>query len=496
MSSKEIIEYRNIFKAISIFGGAQVIIILLGIIRTKVIAVSIGTEGIGLLGIYSNTITLFISFSSFGIGYSAVKLLSELYWEDKENYRIKLSVFNKLTTILGVFGVAFLCFLSPLLSMFTFNTYDFTIAFIILSIVVYFEAINTKYQAILQSTRELNILGKVSVFGAIIGTLLSIPLYVIYKSESIVYCFVILYFSNMVVGYYFTRKFKLNDTKIDIGKSGSIIKEFFRIGIAMTISTVLVYLVSYIIRVYIANKGSIGDVGLFQSGWMLATNYVGILFTAMAKDYYPRLASVNNNNKEVVIIANQQIELGLLIASPIILLFFLFVDQVIYILYSPEFIKIKYFLFWSFLGMFFKILSWSVSYIFLAKGLSKVFLVYEILGTLFTLVVSVLFYESYGLEGLGFAVLITNIFYLLLVYVYSIKCFAFRFSKGVVRIFLINLTIGMLCVVLLRFFQFIDYSYIYSIVFVAFLASVIYSMIQLNKKLGIITLVLQKIKDK
>ena len=50
--------YKSIFKSTSLFGGVQVYNILLSIIKTKFIAVLLGTTGMGIMGLYQSTICL------------------------------------------------------------------------------------------------------------------------------------------------------------------------------------------------------------------------------------------------------------------------------------------------------------------------------------------------------------------------------------------------------------------------------------------------------
>ena len=50
--------YRQIFKATSLFGGVQVFNIIIGIIRSKIVAVLLGASGMGVLGLFTTTIAM------------------------------------------------------------------------------------------------------------------------------------------------------------------------------------------------------------------------------------------------------------------------------------------------------------------------------------------------------------------------------------------------------------------------------------------------------
>jgi len=69
--------YKQIVKATGIFGGVQFVNIILSIIRSKFVAVLLGTNGVGLMGLFTATTTMIASVSNLGIGFSAVRTISE-----------------------------------------------------------------------------------------------------------------------------------------------------------------------------------------------------------------------------------------------------------------------------------------------------------------------------------------------------------------------------------------------------------------------------------
>ena len=51
-------EYRSIVKATALFGGVQAFQVLLTLVRTKVVALLLGVDGVGLLGMFNNAISM------------------------------------------------------------------------------------------------------------------------------------------------------------------------------------------------------------------------------------------------------------------------------------------------------------------------------------------------------------------------------------------------------------------------------------------------------
>jgi len=69
--------YRRILKASVLIGGSSLISILFGILRTKVLALLIGREGMGLFGAYSSVTALVSAATGFGIQTSGVRQIAQ-----------------------------------------------------------------------------------------------------------------------------------------------------------------------------------------------------------------------------------------------------------------------------------------------------------------------------------------------------------------------------------------------------------------------------------
>jgi len=70
--------YRHILKYMGIFGGVQGLNILMSIVRNKVVAVLLGTAGMGLISLFNATVRLVSDSTNLGLSMSAVRELSAL----------------------------------------------------------------------------------------------------------------------------------------------------------------------------------------------------------------------------------------------------------------------------------------------------------------------------------------------------------------------------------------------------------------------------------
>ena len=65
--------YAQILKYTGIFGSIQGLSILTGVIRNKVMALLLGTQGMGMLSLLNSTVSFLSMSTSLGLSFSAVR---------------------------------------------------------------------------------------------------------------------------------------------------------------------------------------------------------------------------------------------------------------------------------------------------------------------------------------------------------------------------------------------------------------------------------------
>lgn len=449
ISSDNQSSYLNIFKATFLFGGVQAYQILISVIKSKVIAILLGPLGLGVLGLFTSAIELVKQITSFGLAQSAVRDVSEASGGgDNDRVGIVVTVLRKIIWITGLLGASVFMFFSPLLSRMTFGNNDYTISFIILSIIILFDQLCSGQKVILQGMRKLKDLAKATIVGSTIGLILSIPLYYIFKLNGIVPTLILNSIISFLLSWYFSRKVSIAEAsvtpKILIKESTNMLK----MGIAMSISGILVSASSYILRGYIRQYGGTESVGLFQAGFLIINSYMGLIFTAMSTDYYPRLAAVNKDNEKCRDIINKQGEIAILIMAPLLTICLVFMPFFVELLYSKQFIAANNYILWATLGMMFKLASWLVSFQFIAKAESKLFIINEIITNVYCLILNVAGYKLLGLTGLGISFSLSYLIYFFQVFLITKNRYSFSFSKPFLRLYSIQFLLVLGCCIL------------------------------------------------
>ena len=486
-------DYRSIFKATSLFGGVKVFTIFISIVRSKIVALLIGTTGVGIVGLFTSGTSLIQSITQLGLSQSAVRDVSEAHASgDQARVNRIVTVLRKLVWFTGLLGMLCVIGFSPILSKTSFGNYDYTLSFIFLSVVLLFNQLSGGQNVILQGTRRLKYMARASVLGSLLGLVICVPLYYWLGVKGIVPNLILGSFTGMLLSWYFSRKVSYEPVKVSVKEVIYEGRQMLKMGIAMSVSGVLVALSAYILRSFINRQGGIDEVGLFQAGFAIMTTYVGLVFSAMGTDYYPRLSAVNKDNEKCRVIMNQQGEIGILILAPLISACIVFVPWIVRLLYSERFLGANDYIIWAASGMLFKMASWAISFIFIAKGESKLFMINETAVNIYSLGFQMLGYWLLGLKGIGIGYALTFLCYFIQVYTISRIRYGFRFTLDFNKVFILQLALLAACVALTVMLDVVWMKYVFGSVLVVVSAWI--SLSGLEKRMKLLSSIKARLK--
>lgn len=475
--------YRQIMKATSLFGGVQVFNILISIIRSKIIAVLLGPVGMGISGLLTSTTGLITEMTNFGLGTSAVKNVAAAdSGGNQGRISIVVKVLRRLVWITGLLGTIITAALSPWLSKITFGNKDYTLAFIWISITLLFQQLTSGQLVVLQGLRKLRHLAKANIAGSILGLIVSVPLYYLYKVDGIVPAIILSSAASMIISWYYSGQIKLKPVSVRSIHTLAEGKDMLKMGFMISLTGLISLGVGYLVRIFISHTGSVEQVGLYNAGFSIINTYVGLIFTAMSKDYYPRLSGVAHDNFLARTTINQQAEVAILILAPIIAVFLIFINWIVLILYSTKFISINGMVHLAALGMFFKAVSWSIAYILLAKGVSNLFFRNELIANIYLLILNILGYKFFGLVGLGLSFFIGYFLYFIQVFFVARIKYSFSLNRDFYKIFLIQFFTGILCYLVQKFIP-DPFKYIIGVLLISF--SFFYSYRELDRRINL-----------
>lgn len=481
-------------KATSIFGGVQVIQIIISIIRSKFIAVLLGPSGMGIASLLIATTGLVTGLTNFGLGTSAVRDISNAKSTGNSiRISITITVFRRLVVITGGLGFLITLVFSPWLSQITFGNKDYTWAFIFLSITLLLNQVSSGQGAILRGMRQIGFMAKSSLIGSLIGLFTTIPLYYVYGLNGIVPAIIITAIVTLFLTWYYARKLNIKPIYVSKARTVAEGKGMMRMGFLISLSGLITLGTTFIIRVFISNTGGVEQAGLYNAGMALMNTYVGLIFTSMSMDYYPRLSAVSETKTKSIELINQQAEIAILVLAPIILIFIIFINEILIILYSDKFISVNKMIIFAGIGTLFKAVSWSIAFLFLAKGASRTFFINELASNIYFLGLSLTGYYLYGLTGIGISSLIGFVLYAIQVFFITHLKYSFILSKKLIKVFGVQLILSVCCLLLVLTLR---NNLSYGIGSILILLSLLYSYNELKKRLSFNTYLKSILKRK
>ncbi len=476
------------------FGGVQVFHILAGIIKNKVVAVLLGPVGMGISGILLSTTSMISSATGLGLHTSAVRDVAKAYSsKDEEEVGTIVTVLRKLIKVTGLIGMLLTILISPLLSLWSFGNYDYTWAFVFVSVIVLFDQLKSGQTVLLQGTFHYRYMANASVIGSLVGLVIAIPLYYIWKMDAIVPVIILTSLSGLIVSSLFARKVQFQRVQLTNMEVWSIGKVMIVLGASIAVAGFANTGHTYLVRAVISNLGSIADVGLYTAGIGIATQYINVILQSMGSDYSPRIAALQDDREGFIEAVNRQTRLMIIIVIPFIIPFVVFIRELTILLYSTKFLAITSMIEWIMVGMFFRTTSWCLSFTIVAMGKPKQFLFNELATHVYSIAFTILGYILGSFTGMGIAFCVVNLVYTIQLFFVCRRLFKFRYFPETVRTVLTQFVIMMISVLIVMSLGYGMLRYVIGGVLV--IAAWGLSAIQLNKILPLKSVV-EAVKNK
>jgi len=436
--------YTHILKTTGLFGGVQVITILISIVRTKLVAVLLGPQGMGLMSLFNSTTKVLGDSTGFGIPMSGVREISDAYENgDEEKVRCSAGVVRTWCFITALLGMVLCLVLSPLLNRWVFTWGDHTLHFILLAPVVGMTAITGGELAILKGLRQLRHLAAISVYNVFLTLILTVPLFYYFHEAAIVPSLILVAFTQMIVTIASSYKIcppRLSFSKITILRGVDMVK----LGIAFVIAGIINSGTDFAIRSFFNVHADLAVVGLFSAAYTVIMVYGSMVFSAMETDYFPRLSAVKGTGEKLNDTVNKQIEVTLLLISPMLVALIVSLPILVPLLYSSKFLPIIPLLQVGILALYLRAVKLPIAYISLSKGDSLTFLIIESIACISMLVFVVLGYLCNGLRGSGWGLLTASAVEFVVLLVYARCKYRYTFSNQVLRYIVMIYPLGIL----------------------------------------------------
>ncbi len=439
--------YKHILKYTGLFGGVQGLVILIGLVRNKAMALLLGAGGMGFNALMMSVQTFAAQCTNMGLSFGAVPKLSEIY-EQEDSCRLNyyVQVIRLWSLIAAVLGLLFCVAASGLVNHMTFTWGDHTLHYAMLGISVAMLAIAGGETAILKATRRMGSLAKVQIYGAVGGVLLSVPLYYYLEHSGVIPAIVLIAVLNMLLTVSYSYRYfplRLSFSKQHLHDGYGMIK----LGVAFVLAAAIGSGAEMAIRAFLNVEGSMDDVGFYNAAFMITITYAGMVFSSLESDYFPRLSAVNKDIQATNETVNKQTEVSLLLLSPMLVALLMLLPVLIPMLFSSDFLPVVAMAQVAVLAMYFKVLTMPVAYITLARSCSLSYLLLETIYFLALVVAIIVGYRCWGIWGTGVAIVVAHAVEFVTVNAYAYRQYGYRSSWKIAHYALVQMSIGALAYV-------------------------------------------------
>lgn len=392
--------YTSISTAISFISG---------FIVTKVVAVKIGPSGMAYVGQFQNTTAILTMLATGAIAMGVVKYLAE----HKEDAAKRQQIINTSFIIVFFSSLIFSLFVmsaSGYLSRAAFKTVDFWMVYFSFGILLMVISFNVIFSAILNGLKQIRKFTIVNICNSLIGITITVLFAYLFGMVGVLFSTIITSLIIFFVNIYFFNKLNIKWKPNFKGWDKGTVKLLSRYSLMTLVAGFLAPAAQILIRNKIIVDLSIGDAGYWQAVTKVSDAYLGFITTVLVVYYMPRLSEIQSKSE-----LRNEIFKGYKIILPVVgtlaFLIWLFKNIIIHILFTPEFLPMKSLFTFQLIGDFIKIGSWLLTYVIIAKALTKTYMITEFIFTVSYVALSYFLINRFGLIGTTYAFAINYALY-------------------------------------------------------------------------------------
>ncbi|WP_179374302.1 O-antigen translocase [Winogradskyella wichelsiae] len=413
MKLPKFISSNTVLKITSLNAVVITIRLIVSAFIQRLLAVTVGEVGIASIGQLRNVIAMITSTSTLGTFNGLVKYIAEF-----KNDQSELSKLFSTVTVFGIIGSlissAVLFFGASFLSDYLYDSQDYIFVFQLLAVIIPFVAIGRIVNAVISGLSDYKRYAKVELISYILATIaLVIGVYTSELNGVLIAIIVAPVIQLIVLVFVFGKTLntyvKFKSLKLDLIYKNKLLA----FTLMSFISTFLLNYIELNIRTLVSEEININEAGYWTAVTFISKNYMVFATGLFTLYVLPKFASIHNKHDFKIEVFNIYKTILPIFGLGMILVYFLrnFIIQIIY----PDFSGMEPLFKWQLLGDFIRLGALVLSHQFLAKRLVKSFVITEIVSLGLFFVLSKIFIQYYGTEGVVIAHFVRYIIYFIMV---------------------------------------------------------------------------------
>lgn len=410
----------DIFKISFLNAIAVFIKMITGFVSIKAVAYLLGPAGpmgIAMLGQLNNFTNILLAVSNGGINNGITRYVAE-YSGSEKKYQLFLGTGFWITAILSILTGLVLIFGAGYFAETILKDIKYKSVFYVFGGTLVMYAFNTLLISVINGFKEFKKYVAANILGSIIGLLFTIILafkFGIYGAlisavtyQSVVFILTLFLVMN-------SKWFKVKEIVRIFSKTAAV--KLGHYSLMALVTAIVMPASQLVVRGYISHH-NIDEAGLWEGINRVSNMYLMVFATSLSVYYLPRLTELNTHQelrKEVFSVYK--------LVTPLLIIFSIILfagrDIVIQVLFTNEFAGMRDLFTFQVLGDFFKLASWVLAYMLIAKSMTKTYIIMEFVSSLSQIAFSLLFFNLYGTVGATIGYACGHLIYLIcMVYIF------------------------------------------------------------------------------
>ncbi len=408
----KVILNTDIVKVFSLTALSTFVKMLTGLITVKVIAVIIGPSGIALLGQLNNFYTIILNLASGGINSGVTKYIAEEK-QSEEKLKNYISTAFKITLFCSIISGLLMIILNNFLSKIIMHSEDFGYVFIYFGFTIVLYALNNLILNILNGFKEFKKFVKVNIANSIIGLVFTLCFVYLWGLKGALISAVTYQSVTVLATLWMVRKlYWMKPEYFKMKFAPLISKQYLHYSLMALVSIATLPISHLIIRGYVISNISSTEAGWWEAMNRISAMYLMVITSSFVVYYLPRLSEIKERSelRKEIFTAYKVIIPTLCVGFFII---YILRSYLVNFLFTPDFYPMENLFIWQLLGDLFKIASWLLAFLMVAKSMTITFISTEVLfSALFTLL-SFVFIKLNGIVGITQAYFINYVLHMI-----------------------------------------------------------------------------------
>lgn len=403
----------DIVKVFSFTAMSTLVRMLTGLVGVKVVAGIIGPAGVALVGQLNNFATIALSLSTGGINSGITKYIAE-YKEDTDKVKDCLSTALRITVVCSLAVGLLLIAGHSYLSQYVMLSPDYGYVFVIFGFTILFYALNMALASVINGFKEFKRYVRINIAGSLVGLVFTLSLVFLWQLKGALISAVTFQSIMLFISLWMVRKLpwlRWSYFKNKLNKELS--KKYLRYSLMTFASAATVPISQMMLRGYVISEISATEAGWWEAMNRISNMYLMVITTSFSVYYLPRLSELTDKKElRAEIFRSYKVIIPCLLGGFTLVYFLRFF--VIRLLFTPEFLPMEHLFVWQLAGDFFKISSWLLSFLMVAKAMTRWFIATEVGFSLLFVGLGFLFMQMNGVVGITQAYLVNYILYMAL----------------------------------------------------------------------------------